>query len=383
MNKLIESATKVFETTFACTPSHFFQAPGRVNLIGEHTDYNQGFVLPCAIDRGTVLAVSPRSDATVRVIAADLDNADSEWSTAQPIDKSQQHAWSNYLRGVSEQFISQGKHFQGMNIVAVGNIPQGAGLSSSASFSVAFAVAVNELNNFNCSRSELALICQAAENHFVGCHCGIMDQLISAAGHSQQALLIDCADISYQAIDLPSDAAIVIIDSKVTRGLVSSEYNTRRQQCEQAVSDLGLKSLREATMESLEREKSNMAPLVYKRAKHVITENARTLASAEALKSGDYASLSKLMAESHASMRDDFEITVPQIDFLVEQISATLGESGGVRMTGGGFGGCVVALAPDQKASEICETVESLYTKKTGLKAEIHLCKASAGAGKI
>ncbi|MBX2858349.1 MAG: galactokinase [Cellvibrionaceae bacterium] len=381
MKELIEAASDVFIKAFSRQPDFFFHAPGRINLIGEHTDYNQGFVLPCAIDRNTVLAVSPREDNTVCVTTADLHNTSSQWTVQNPIPKSERAPWSNYLRGVCEQFLSRQLPFKGMDIVALGNIPQGAGLSSSASFTVAFSVAVNHLNNFHLSSRQLALICQAAENQYVGCQCGIMDQLISAAGQAQKALLIDCADISYSAINLPQDAAIVVVDSKVTRGLVSSEYNTRRLQCEQAVESMGLQSLRQASIADLQRAKNKMHPLAYRRAKHVITENTRTLASAEALKNGDYQSLSRLMAESHQSMRDDFEITVPPIDFLVEKISAILGEHGGARMTGGGFGGCVVALTSQQKAPEIMQSIGNAYTDKTGLKAEFHLCVASDGAG--
>jgi len=381
MKQIIDQAIQVFKKTFSADPALLFQAPGRVNLIGEHTDYNGGFVLPCAIDRATLFAISPRDDDKICVIAAGIKNQRSEWQTSLPIAHSKNRPWSNYLRGVCEQYLKAGHRLKGMNIVALGNIPRGAGLSSSASFSVAFANAISHLNDINQSPTEIALICQAAENQFVGCQCGIMDQLISAAGKAGHALLIDCLDLSYDAISMPKDSAILIIDSKVTRGLVESEYNTRRQQCEAAVAALGLRSLREATMQNLNENKAKIDDAVYRRARHIISENDRTVKSAEALKTANYTTLSQLMAQSHNSMRDDFEITVPQIDFLVEKISETLGDRGGARMTGGGFGGCVVALAPEHLADEVISTVHNSYSEKTGLKAEIHLCKASDGAG--
>ena len=383
MKQIIDEAVQAFKKTFSAEPALIFQAPGRVNLIGEHTDYNGGFVLPCAIDRATVFAISPRSDDKICVVAAGIKNQRSEWQNQLPIEHSKNRAWSNYLRGVCEQYLKAGHSLKGMDIVAIGNIPRGAGLSSSASFSVAFANAISHLNDINQSPTDIALICQAAENQFVGCQCGIMDQLISAAGKAQHALLIDCLDLSYNAISMPKDSAILIIDSKVTRGLVESEYNTRRQQCEAAVAALGLTSLREASIQMLENHRAKLDDLVYRRAKHVISENDRTLKSADALKTANYALLSQLMAASHHSMRDDFEITVPQIDFLVEKISETLGSKGGVRMTGGGFGGCVVALAPEHLADEVISTVNNTYSEKTGLRAEIHLCKASDGAGTL
>ena len=383
MISLREEVAALFAECFNSSPEFFFHAPGRVNLIGEHTDYNEGFVLPCAIDRGTFMAVSLRDDNIVHVVAGDIGKQASEWASSLPISHDTAHSWANYLRGVNEQYLTRGANVQGMNIAVLGNIPQGAGLSSSASFSVAFATTINAVNKLNLSPTEVALICQAAENDFVGCKCGIMDQLISAAGQDQSALLIDCRSLDCETITMPEDMQVVIIDSKVTRGLVDSEYNDRRVQCEAAAKHMGAKSLREVSLDDLLAHKSNLDPTIFKRAHHVITENARTVDSAQAIKNSDYQALSGLMAKSHVSMRDDFEITTPEIDYLVEIIGEMLGENGGVRMTGGGFGGCVVALTSKQYSEKVRAVVDAHYKQKTGLSAEVHLCKASNGAGAL
>ena len=383
LNELAKKTTDLFRLKFYHAPEFLFYAPGRVNLIGEHTDYNNGFVFPCAIDRGTFLAIKSRDDNTVNVIAANFENKSSSWKTDKPIAHDKAQPWSNYLRGVNDQFQKQGKQFRGMDILALGNVPRGAGLSSSASFEVAFATAINQINQFKFTATKIAKLCQAAENDFVGCKCGIMDQLISAAGQEHHALLIDCKTLAFHPIALPQKMAILVIDSKVKRGLVDSEYNTRREQCESAAARMGISSLREATLALLDKEKSNLDYNEFKRARHVISENQRTEKAALAFQTGNYALLSQLMSESHASMRDDFEITTAEIDYLVEIIHEVLQLRGGVRMTGGGFGGCVVALMPETLAQTVIDTVEKKYRAKTSLKAEIHRCVASAGAGKF
>lgn len=383
MKELYRKVTELFSEHFGAEPEAVFQAPGRVNLIGEHTDYNGGFVLPCAIDRYTLVAIKVRADNRFRVVAANIGNRASQWDSSLPIEADSENPWSNYLRGVNEQFLKRGKKPVGMDVMVLGDIPQGAGLSSSASLSVVFAAAINHTGNLGLSAVEVALLCQAAENEFVGCRCGIMDQLISAAGRQQHALLIDCRDLSYKEVNLPSEVSVTIIDSKVSRGLVGSEYNLRRSQCEEAAAVLQVESLREASMESLLANEGLMSASAFKRARHVISENERTKAAADALSSGDFAALSRFMGASHASMRDDFEITTPEIDFLVEVVGQVLGDRGGVRMTGGGFGGCVVALAPESYSRKISDAVTEHYPRKTGLNPEIHFCNAGDGAGRI
>jgi galactokinase len=383
MNKLYQKTVNAFSAAFNKEPDAIFQAPGRVNLIGEHTDYNNGFVLPCAIDRATCIAIGVRPDDRIKVIAMDRDGQHSEWQSLLPMPQDTVHPWANYLLGVNEQFLKKGMQPTGMDVVVTGNIPLGAGLSSSASFCVVFATAINSLNGFSLAPVEIALLCQAAENEFVGCNCGIMDQLISVAGRKNHALLIDCRDLSYQPIRLPDDMQVIIVDSKVTRGLVGSKYNQRRKRCEDAAKTMHIESLREAEYHELLACRKLMEDTTFRRARHVVTENIRTQEAAYALRESDYGTLSRLMRESHASMRDDFEITTGEIDYLVKIIDSVLQDRGGVRMTGGGFGGSVVVLTPVTLSQLVIDTVNNLYRKETGLIAEIHICTASDGAGKI
>lgn len=262
-------------------------------------------------------------------------------------------------------------------------MPQGAGLSSSASLEVAIGKMFQVLYDLPFDGKKIALIGQEAENKYVGCNCGIMDQLISALGQAQHALLIDCRSLEALPISIPKDLAVVIINSNIKRGLVDSEYNTRRKQCEAAAKALGVNALRDASLVDLLQIKSSLDPLVFKRAHHVITENERTLKAAYALANEDYPLLSKLMAESHNSMRDDFEITVPAIDYLVKIIQDVIGNEGGVRMTGGGFGGCVVALVPKNKVDEVKDVVNQNYHKKFNIKEDFYICQPSEGAHKL
>ncbi len=258
-----------------------------------------------------------------------------------------------------------------------------AGLSSSAALEVVIGQTFKTLYKLPITQQEIALNGQEAENKFVGCNCGIMDQLISAEGEQNHALLIDCRLLETRAVSMPEDMAVVIINSNKKRGLVDSEYNTRRAQCEEAAGIFGVRALRDVTIEQFEARKDELDPVVAMRARHVITENARTLAAADALTAGDMSRLGKLMAESHASMRDDFEITVKEIDTLVEIIKETIGDKGGVRMTGGGFGGCVVALVPPALVDDVKAAVTARYEAETGLKETIYVCKAMNGAREV
>lgn len=355
-------------------------APGRVNLIGEHTDYNQGFVFPCAINRGTVIAAKIRNDSQMNVYAVDLNSQLSSWDVSLPITQDAKHRWANYLRGVCLEFQTVNHSLHGMDIIIHGNIPQGAGLSSSASLSVAFATLLNKVNSANFSSKEIAIICQASENNFVGCKCGIMDQLVSALGESGNALFIDCMDLSYKSIPIPKEMSVIIIDSKVTRGLVDSEYNARRNQCRAAAKILGVSSLRMAELGQLDAAKNNMEDTIFRRARHVITENNRVIQFSSAMKTHNYSKISRLMRQSHLSMKNDFNITTPEIDALVDIVSHEINNIGGVRMTGGGFGGCVVALAPTRICGAIITAVKKHYPQETGLTADIHIYTASEGA---
>ncbi|KTS00177.1 galactokinase [Pantoea dispersa] len=372
---------QVFADTFGYAPSHSIQAPGRVNLIGEHTDYNDGFVLPCAIDYQTVIACARRDDRQVRVVAVDYDNQQDSFSLGAPIEPLSEPMWANYVRGVVKHLQQRDASFGGVDMVISGNVPQGAGLSSSASLEVAVGTVFQQLYQLKLDGAAIAVNGQEAENQFVGCNCGIMDQLISALGQQDHAMLLDCRTLGTRAVSMPEDVAVVIINSNFRRNLVGSEYNTRREQCETGARFFNKKALRDVTLEEFAAAEQQLDPLVAKRVRHVITENARTLEAADALSSGDLQRMGELMAASHASMRDDFEITVPPIDQLVEIVKAEIGPRGGVRMTGGGFGGCIVALMPTELVDQVKAAVAQQYEAQTGIKETFYVCKASAGAG--
>lgn len=383
MSQLINNVKASFEQVLGYVASHIIQAPGRVNLIGEHTDYNDGFVLPCAIDYQTVVAASKREDTIVRVVAVDYDNQTDEFDITEEITFQQDKMWANYIRGVVKCLLERGYQFGGADISVSGNVPQGAGLSSSAALEVVIGQTFKVLYQLDISQAEIALNGQQAENEFVGCNCGIMDQMISAEGKESHAMLLDCRSLETQSVSMPEDMSVVIINSNKKRGLVDSEYNTRRQQCEQAASIFGVKALRDVTMAEFEAKVAQLDEVVAKRARHVITENDRTLEAAQALRANDMKRMGELMAQSHASMRDDFEITVKEIDLLVEIVKQVIGEQGGVRMTGGGFGGCIVAVMPPELVEPVKAAVAEQYQIATGLKESIYVCQAKDGAGLI
>lgn len=383
MTDLIKNVKDSFKSIFEYSPTHVVQAPGRVNLIGEHTDYNDGFVLPCAINYQTVVAAAKRDDNKVRVISVDYGNEIDEFDLTQAITFQDGKMWANYIRGVVKCLLERGFELGGADISASGNVPQGAGLSSSAALEVVIGQTFKELYRLDISQAEIALNGQQAENEFVGCNCGIMDQMISAEGNENHAMLLDCRSLETTAVSMPEDMAVVIINSNKKRGLVDSEYNTRREQCEEAARLFGVSALRDVTIEQFNSKVSELDETVAKRARHVITENDRTEEAAVALRTHDMKRMGELMAESHASMRDDFEITVKEIDMLVDMVKEVIGEHGGVRMTGGGFGGCIVALVPPRFVGEIKATVEAKYEAMTGLNASIYVCQAKDGAGVV
>ena len=383
MSDPMQNVSASFPRVFGYEPTHHIQAPGRVNLIGEHTDYNDGFVLPCAINYQTVVAAKQRDDRLVRVVACDYQDAQDEFSLDAPIEFVADKMWANYIRGVVKCLLQRGFEFGGVDIAVSGNVPQGAGLSSSAALEVVIGQTFKTLYNLAISQAEIALNGQQAENEFVGCNCGIMDQLISAQGQDNHALLIDCRSLECQSVSMPEDMAVVIINSNKQRGLVDSEYNTRRQQCEEAAQIFGVKALRDVTIEQFVAKQNELSPDVAKRARHVITENTRTVEAAKALEEGNITLLAQLMEQSHNSMRDDFEITVKEIDTLVDIVKDVVGEQGGVRMTGGGFGGCVVSLVPPQLVDAVKQAIAEQYEAKTGLKETIYVCHATDGASVV
>lgn len=353
-----------FASTFGTAPDLLVRAPGRVNLIGEHTDYNDGFVLPCAIGPSTMVAASARSDGQVHIVASDFDNAEDKFTLEPGLQRNSAQPWSDYVRGMIMALQEHGYVLGGANIAIAGNLPKGAGLSSSASLEVAVGRAMLALSGTDIDHTRLAQIAQAAECDFVGTKCGIMDQLISAQGKTGHALLIDCRSLELTDAPIPDNVAIMIVHSGVTRGLVDGHYNERRRQCEAAAAAMGVSALRDANMDMLNA--AGLDATTTARARHVITENQRTLDAANALGRADLTALGMLMAESHASMRDDFEITVPPIDNLVSLLQAAIGSHGGARMTGGGFGGACVALLPVDMVETVTAHIIAGYTTPDG-----------------
>lgn len=379
--RLADRTLARFVDLFGSAPDLAVRAPGRVNLIGEHTDYNDGFVLPAAIGLQTVVAVRRRSDNIVRMIAADFGDAASEFDLAGPVVADAAQPWSNYIRGVGAAMQAEGVELGGLDMIIAGDIPRGSGLSSSASLSVASGMAFGGL--FAPGRFDptaIALIAQRAECDFVGMRCGNMDQLASAHGAADHALLIDCRSLDVRPVALPDGMAILIVHSGITRGLVDGAYNERRAQCESVARQLGAAALRDVPLSALEGARADLDPLAYRRARHVITENARTVAAAKAMASGDLTSLGEMMAASHASMRDDFEITLPAIDELAAAMSAAIGRRGGARMTGGGFGGAVVALVEIDAVQAVIRQIEARYRAPDGTKPVIMAERAHDGA---
>ena len=381
MTDLRSRIQAVFREAFGGAPDLVARAPGRVNLMGDHTDYNDGFVLPVAIGVETMVAARKREDRQVTVVAADVGNARSTFALDAPIAHAPDQPWSNYVRGVLATMQADGLELTGADMVVAGTIPQGSGLSSSASMEVAVATAFAALAGLSVDPTRLALLAQAAENDFVGTRCGVMDQLASARGEPGHALLIDCRSLDCRPIGMPGDIAILIVHSGISRGLGDGAYNNRRAQCEAVARLLGIKALRDATLDVLEAARSDLDPTEYAVARHVITENERTLAAAAALERGDLPALGILMRQSHASMRDDFAISVPAVDQLVALLQEAIGQAGGARMTGGGFGGAVVALLAGQEAERVTGSVTRGYRTPAGEAPMILLETASQGAG--
>lgn len=376
------AAIQAYQERHGSMPTVLARAPGRVNLIGEHTDYNDGFVLPAAIDRSTWVAAGTRSDGQVLATALNEGKAEDLFRLEANPPHHPESGWRDHVRGTLAQLVPLAPNVPGMNLVIAGDVPMGAGLSSSASLALALLRAAQTLSgDESLSGKQLARLAQQAENQFVGCQCGIMDQLASAEGQPGHALLIDCRSLDTEPVSLPSGTTLLIAHSRVRRGLVDSAYNERRQQCEAAARAMGVPALRDATLAILEA--TEMPDTVMRRARHIISENQRVLAATEALRSGNMRSLGELMAASHASMRDDFEITTPAIDQLASLLQGVVGSAGGARMTGGGFGGCVIALLPQALVPAAMAALEAGYRSPEGLPALVYLCEAGPGAEAI
>jgi galactokinase len=381
----IEALEAEFSRLYGVPPELVVRAPGRVNLIGEHTDYNDGYVLPIAIDRSVLVAARTRTDRMVRLRAVDFGAQD--LFSLESIERVEQQRWSNYQRGVAKVLLAEGFALPGADLAFASNVPIAAGLSSSAAIEVSMAVVWQTLAGFDLERSNLALLCQKAENTFVGVNCGIMDQFISALGRANAALLIDCRSLAYRPVSLPDGVVVVVMDTKKQRGLADSAYNTRRSECEQGVRLLqahlpAIRALRDVSMAEFERYAGELPEHVQKRCRHVIGENQRVLDGVEALERGDAALFGRLMDASHRSLRDDYEVSCAELDAMVGAAWEAPGTIG-ARMTGGGFGGCAVALVEAAQAGPFTCQVTEAYERATGLTPSLYVCSATAGAGVV
>ncbi|MCX6029517.1 MAG: galactokinase [Chloroflexi bacterium] len=370
-NELIDR----FNQTYGRPAVLIARAPGRVNIIGEHTDYNDGFVLPAAIERETRIVAAPRDDGVVRLVALDLGRETAfRFAGVQP---SHEQAWSNYVRGVAAGLLAAGYPVRGLDAVMSGDVPIGAGLSSSAAVEMAAVQAFSAAGGFTVPPAQAAAIGQKAEHLFVGTQCGMMDQLASALGQEGHVLLIDCRDLSYQPVPTPADTAILIADTAVRRQLASSAYNERRAQCEAAARALGVAALRDATLAMLAQV--DLPDVVARRARHVIAENDRVLETVAALQRGDLHKVGSLMAASHASLRDLYEVSSLELDAMVELLTAQPG-CYGARLTGAGFGGCAVALMAAGAVAAAIPAVSEAYRVRIGLNPALYPTRAAAGA---
>lgn len=381
MTDLLQRATATFQARYGTPPALIVRAPGRVNLIGEHTDYNDGFVLPMAIDRQVVIALRPRSDGYVALYSLDFDET-VEFSPVEMEDRREGGLWIEYMQGVAWALQEAGYALKGWEGVVGGDVPIGAGLSSSAAIELATARAFAEVSNLPWHPAQMALLAQRAENEWVGVKTGIMDQMISAAGVAGRALLIDCRSLTFEAVPLPPETSVVILDTATRRELVTSAYNERREQCEAAAAFFGVPKLRDVSWPRFEAEQEGLDSVTRRRARHIISENARTEAAAEAMRRGDAVELGLLMDASHVSMRDDFEITNDALNTMVA-IAQAHPASYGARMTGGGFGGCAVALVRAEQASQFASDVARDYTAATGLTPAVYVTPAAAGASVV
>ncbi len=376
---------QIFHDRFGGRP-RLFRAPGRVNLIGEHTDYNDGFVMPVAIDRDTVVAAAPRRDSLLRVYSENLQEEatiDLASSTSSEVG-----SWTSYIEGVARVLMSKGCDIEGADLVILSDVPEGAGLSSSAALELSVGTAMAALNNIEIEPKDLALAAQQAEHEYAGTQCGIMDQYISAAGQVDHALLIDCRELTYKPISIRSDSTSwVVINTKVKHNLATSEYNERRRQCEEAVAVIvksypQVKALRDADLEMLHNVKDAMQEVIHRRARHVITENNRTLQAAQALAARRIDEMGLLMFSSHDSLRDDYEVTSPELDLLVE-LARKFDGCLGSRMTGGGFGGCTISLVQKGRKSEYIEALSAAYEKQFGFAPAPLMVQSARGAHEI
>jgi len=364
-----------FKTQFGGEPTFLARAPGRVNLIGEHTDYNDGFVLPMAIDRAAWIALHPRDDGRVRVYSLDYEEK-AEFSL-DGLHKGK--GWTEYIKGVANELKVAGLQVKGWDGILGGDVPKGAGLSSSAALELAAARAFAAVSKFDWNSAQMAQIGQKAENRWVGVNCGIMDQMVSAAAQAGHALFLDCRSLEYEHVPLPDGVAVVVMDTSTRRGLVDSAYNERRAQCEAAAKFFGVPALRDVNLEEFNAKSGDLENTVMRRARHIITENQRVLDAVAAMRTGNVQDLGRLFNESHTSLRDDFEVTNEALNQIVAAAQVHPA-CFGARMTGAGFGGCAVALVDEKQMGGFISTVAENYRQHSGFEAQFYVCLPSEGA---
>lgn len=377
-----EFLTDEFQRSYHAEPI-IVRAPGRVNLIGEHTDYNDGFVMPAAIGFYSWIAASTRPDRILHVRSEEFHQTlDLSLDSLQGPPRKH---WSDFVRGVAAVLQSKGLGLSGANLIIHGQVPMGAGLSSSASLEVATGLALLATSHAEVPQMDLVKICQRAEHEYVGTRCGIMDQFIAVFASSGHALMLDCRTLDSQSLSIPDDSRLVICNSMVKHELASGEYNRRRAECEAGVNifrkySASVQALRDVTLEDLAKHEQELTEVVYRRCRHVISENQRVLHAAEALRASDLGRFGRLMYESHRSLRLDYEVSSKELDLLVEIASSCEGVYGS-RMTGGGFGGCTITLVQSHSVEAFKQTVIETYREKTGITPDIYVCSAAQGAG--
>ncbi len=375
---------EAFQARFG-TAANIYRAPGRVNLIGEHTDYNDGFVLPAAIEFYCWVAAAARKDGKVAIYSENFnETVEASLNSLTPLGKKH---WSNYPLAVAWVMPQAGKPLTGANLYIAGEVPLGAGLSSSAAIEVAVGLALVSVSGLAVDRAELAQLCQKAENEFVGARVGIMDQFVSCHGRASHALMLDCRSLEYELVKLPANVQLVMCNTMVKHELASGEYNARRAECEEGVRNLRtafpeVRALRDVTLTQLEAPRQKLTPKVFARCRHVITENERVKSAVKTLHRGDSKALGALLQDSHRSLRDDYEVSCKELDLMVEIAMAQPGLIG-ARMTGGGFGGCTVNLVESAAVSNFKQDVAEEYSSKTGLTPEIYVSPASEGAQQL
>jgi galactokinase len=383
-NEAIHRLKALFAELYGGHPT-VYRAPGRVNLIGEHTDYNDGFVMPAALNLYTYVAVTPRPDRRLRVYSENFGEAcDLDLDSIRP---GKSGHWSDYVRGVAGVLESSGYKLRGADLAITSEVPLGSGLSSSAALEVSMAWALLSNSEINVDRNAIPQICQQAEHLYPETKCGIMDQFISCHGRAGHALMLDCRSLDFQLLPMPNQVRLMVCNTMVRHEHASGGYNTRQGECQEGLRALQqvlpeIRALRDVTIDELEQHRSRLSPVIYKRVRHVVTENERVKMAASALQAADMAKLGELMADSHRSLRDDYEVSTPELDLMVE-LARDQKDVYGARMTGGGFGGCTINLVDSARAGEVQQRLEQNYEAKTGLSPTIIICEASDGAGAV